>query len=108
MAVINEPRALRDGIGEALSAALGYELTVGEPRQLTGGASRQTWAADAHDAQGRSIPVVLRRDPPGQGDADRMRAWLGGQDVPIHVVAGAPGLRSVSLRLAGGGELVVE
>ena len=41
------------------------------------------------------------------GDPERMRAWLGGEDVPIRVVAGEPALRSVSLRLAGGGELIV-
>jgi catechol 2,3-dioxygenase-like lactoylglutathione lyase family enzyme len=41
------------------------------------------------------------------GDPDRMRAWLGGQDLPIRVVTGPPALRSVSLRLAGGGELAV-
>jgi hypothetical protein len=29
------------------------------------------------------------------------------QDLPIHVVTGPPALRSVSLRLAGGGELEV-
>jgi len=42
------------------------------------------------------------------GDPDRMRVWLGGQDLPIRVVTGPPALRSVSLRLAGGGELAVE
>jgi hypothetical protein len=41
------------------------------------------------------------------GDPEHMRAWLGGEDVPIRVVAGEPALRSVSLRLAAGGELVV-
>ncbi|PXW30642.1 UNVERIFIED_CONTAM: aminoglycoside phosphotransferase (APT) family kinase protein [Williamsia faeni] len=102
MAVNNGTRTLGDGIGEVLSTALGYELTVGEPRQLTGGASRQTWAADVHDAQGRSIPVVLRRDPPGQGDADRMRgeaaclrsAAAAGVPVPALLAAGdtAPGI----------------
>ncbi|WP_020106561.1 phosphotransferase family protein [Nocardia sp. 348MFTsu5.1] len=102
MAVNNGTPTLGDGIGEVLSAALGYELTVGEPRQLTGGASRQTWAVDVHDAQGRSIPVVLRRDPPGQGDADRMRgeaaclraAAAAGVPVPALLAAGdtAPGI----------------
>jgi hypothetical protein len=41
------------------------------------------------------------------GDADRMRRWLAGAEVPIGVVDGPPGVRSVSLRLTGGGELLV-
>ncbi|GAB2631167.1 phosphotransferase family protein [Prescottella soli] len=74
MAVTHVPGSLGDGIRVVLSDASGTEMTVGEPRQLTGGASRQVWAVDAHSADGRSLAVVLRRDPPGHGDADRMRA----------------------------------
>ncbi|MGW4478314.1 phosphotransferase [Rhodococcus triatomae] len=65
---------LRDGIGAILSEALGEDVTVDEPGRLTGGASRQVWAAQARTADGTVLPVVLRRDPPGHGDAARMRA----------------------------------
>ena len=41
------------------------------------------------------------------GDAERLDRWLGGAQVPIGVVDGPPGLRSVSLGLADGGELLV-
>ncbi|CAM3111334.1 phosphotransferase family protein [Prescottella defluvii] len=68
------PVSLGDGVRLTLREAFGTEVTVGEPRQLTGGASRQVWAIEVRDADGRSQEVVLRRDPPGHGDADRMRA----------------------------------
>lgn len=41
------------------------------------------------------------------GDADRLRAWLGGEDLPIRVVDGAPGLRAAALATADGGELLL-
>jgi hypothetical protein len=37
------------------------------------------------------------------GDEDRLRAWLGGADVPIRVVDGEPGVHAVALALADGG-----
>lgn len=40
------------------------------------------------------------------GVAGRLRAWLGGQDLPIDVVAGGePGINAVTLSLADGGDL---
>ncbi|MEV0358666.1 phosphotransferase [Nocardia sp. NPDC050697] len=83
---------LRAGV----SALLGTE--VGEPRQLTGGASRETWAFPGE------YPAVLRRDPPGHGDAARMRAEVAclraaaaaGVPVPAVLAAGdtAPGIEA--------------
>ncbi|MFC8042604.1 phosphotransferase [Nocardia sp. NPDC057353] len=83
---------LRAGV----AALLG--VPVGEPRQLTGGASRETWAFPGER------PAVLRRDPPGHGDAARMRAEVAclraaaaaGVPVPAVLAAGdtAPGIEA--------------
>ncbi|WP_068275426.1 phosphotransferase [Aldersonia kunmingensis] len=102
MAVIEATLSLAEGIREVLNATTGSKVTVGEARQLTGGASRQTWLVDTYDAQGQHVPVVLRRDPPGHGDADRMRAeaaclraaGVAGVPVPTVLASGdtAPGI----------------
>ncbi|WJJ12255.1 phosphotransferase [Prescottella equi] len=102
MAVTDAPSDLGNGIRLVLSDAFGTEMAVGEPRQLTGGASRQVWAVDARGADGRSQEVVLRRDPPGHGDAERMRAEVAclraaaaaGVPVPAVLASGdtAPGI----------------
>jgi aminoglycoside phosphotransferase (APT) family kinase protein len=47
-----------------LSDTLGLDVAVDGLRQLTGGASRQTWALDAVGADGSRRPLILRRDPP--------------------------------------------
>ena len=65
---------LADGIGAVLSDARGETVTVTDVHRLTGGASRQVWSVETHTPEGTAVPVVLRRDPPGHGDADRMRA----------------------------------
>ena len=41
------------------------------------------------------------------GDPERLADWLGGAEVPIHVVDGPPGVRSVTLDRPGAGPLVV-
>ncbi|WP_252189865.1 MULTISPECIES: phosphotransferase family protein [unclassified Rhodococcus (in: high G+C Gram-positive bacteria)] len=96
------PSTLQDGIRAVLNSVCGTVVTVGEPRQLTGGASRQVWAFDAEGPDGRPLPVVLRRDPPGHGDAARMRAEAAclraaaaaGVPVPTVLASGdsAPGI----------------
>jgi hypothetical protein len=40
------------------------------------------------------------------GDAERLRAWLGGEELPICVVTGDPGIRRVALATSDG-ELVI-
>jgi Glyoxalase-like domain len=40
------------------------------------------------------------------GDRDRLRAWLGGADLPIDVVDGEPGIRAVTLA-TGDGEMEI-
>ncbi|MDF3319962.1 phosphotransferase family protein [Rhodococcus sp. C3V] len=102
MAVTHAASSLSDGIRVALSDSFGDEITVGDPRQLTGGASRQIWAVDVRGVDGQSQDVVLRRDPPGHGDADRMRAEVAclraaaaaGVPVPTVLASGdaAPGI----------------
>ncbi|MHA4853416.1 phosphotransferase family protein [Rhodococcus sp. MSC1_016] len=103
MAMTDAPATtLADGIGSVLTAAYGTGTTVGEPRQLTGGASRQVWLVDAESPDGHPLPVVLRRDPPGHGDAARMRAEVAclratasaGVPVPTVLASGdtAPGI----------------
>lgn len=102
------------GIQAVLSAACGADITVGQPHRLTGGASRQTWAVDAYDTDYRALAVVLRRDPPGRGDTDRMHreaaclqaAAAAGVPVPAVLAAGdsAPGIDAPYLlmpRVAG-------
>ncbi|MEZ5152797.1 phosphotransferase family protein [Rhodococcus zopfii] len=74
MALTDSPITLADGIAAVLSDARGESVTVGDVHRLTGGASRQVWSVEAFDADGGPLPVVLRRDPPGHGDAQRMRA----------------------------------
>lgn len=89
------------GIAEILSAHWGAAVSVTNLRRLTGGASRQIWSFDAVHSEGTG-GYVLRRDPPGHGDAPRMRAEAAclraaraaGVPVPEVVVAAdtAPGL----------------
>jgi hypothetical protein len=40
------------------------------------------------------------------GDADRLDEWLGGDELPVRVVDGSPGIRAVAIATAGG-ELVI-
>ncbi|NDZ95235.1 phosphotransferase family protein [Streptomyces sp. SID6673] len=93
--------ALAAGIGAVLGEATGAEIVVDDVRRLTGGASRETWAARTHSDDGERT-VVLRRDPPGHGEPARMRAEAAclraaadaGVPVPRLIVAGddAPGI----------------
>jgi Glyoxalase-like domain len=41
------------------------------------------------------------------GDPGRLREWLGGADVPVRVIEGPHGVRSVSLRRSGGEPLTL-
>ena len=68
-----ESDSLARGIAEVLGAEWETAVEVSGLVRLTGGASRQTWAARV-SAHGRERYVVLRRDPPGHGDAARMGA----------------------------------
>ena len=59
-----------DDLAARLAAVLAP--AVGEPAveihglvRLSGGASRETWSFDARHPDGRTEPLILRRDPPG-------------------------------------------
>jgi aminoglycoside phosphotransferase (APT) family kinase protein len=62
---------LTAALAHRLSALRGADVTVDPPTRLTGGASRETWAFTAHDAD-RAHRLVLRRDPPGADRPDGM------------------------------------
>jgi aminoglycoside phosphotransferase (APT) family kinase protein len=56
---------LAQGLRAVVSDALGDHVTIGELQRLTGGASRETWSFEAAAGDGRTRPLILRRDPPG-------------------------------------------
>jgi aminoglycoside phosphotransferase (APT) family kinase protein len=58
------PAVLAEQLAAVLKDALGEAPVIEELRQLTGGASRQTWSFDAVGADGGRRPLILRRDPP--------------------------------------------
>ncbi|MEV0107837.1 phosphotransferase family protein [Nocardia sp. NPDC050799] len=102
MAVTTPSATLAEGVRAVLAAATGTELAGAEVRRLTGGASREIYAVRATDHTGREITAVLRRDPPGRGEIDRMRAEVAclraaataGVPVPEVLASGdtAPGI----------------
>jgi aminoglycoside phosphotransferase (APT) family kinase protein len=55
-----------DALARVIERVVGEPVDIEGLRRCSGGASRETWALDAHDRQGRIHPLVLRRDPPGQ------------------------------------------
>ena len=123
---------LADDDIEATAARLGLDVEPGSRTDPAGVQLR--WRGAGIDAEQREpwLPFFIAWDVPDElhpgggddpgsgprgvdgivsaevaGDPQRLRDWLGGAEVPIRVVEGPPGLRSVSLRVAGGGELVV-
>ena len=68
---------LEDQLRAVLCEALAQDMAVRDLRQLTGGASRQTWSFDAVGSDGSVRPLILRRDPPeapGEGMSIEARA----------------------------------
>ena len=121
---------LADDDIEATAARLGLEVEPGSRTTPDGRELR--WRSAGIDAERREpwLPFFIAWDVPAElhpgragagghtdvegivsaevaGDAGRLDRWLGGAPVPIGVVDGPPGLRSVSLGLADGGELLV-
>lgn len=66
--------ALAEGLADVLGTAWKQPVSVSDLRPLTGGASRQIWSFNATSEAVEMAPCVLRRDPPGHGDAARMRS----------------------------------
>jgi aminoglycoside phosphotransferase (APT) family kinase protein len=58
------PAVLADQLAAVLKDTLGEDVAIEGLRQLTGGASRQTWSFDAVSAGGSRRPLILRRHPP--------------------------------------------
>jgi hypothetical protein len=112
---------------DAVAARLGAEIEPGERVRPDGGVVR--WRRVDPSGRESWLPFFIAWDVapalhPGRaraghgvraeglawvevgGDAERLRAWLGGEDVPIRVVEGRPGVRRVAIATAGG-ELVI-
>ena len=121
---------LADDDIDATAARLGLEVEPGSRTTPDGRELR--WRGAGIDAESREpwLPFFIAWDVPAElhpgraavdgradvegivsaevaGDAGLLDRWLGGAQVPIGVVDGPPGLRSVSLGLAAGDELVV-
>lgn len=56
--------ALEHQLRAVVADALSQDVRIVALRQLTGGASRQTWSFDAITPAGDVQPLILRRDPP--------------------------------------------
>ncbi|WP_067674327.1 phosphotransferase family protein [Nocardia miyunensis] len=69
-----ESITLAEGVGAVLREATGRTIDSVSLRRFTGGASKQVYAVSARDDADEPVHAVLRRDPPGHGDATRMRA----------------------------------
>ncbi|MFW0784846.1 phosphotransferase family protein [Gordonia sp. CPCC 206044] len=105
---------LATGIAAVVGTALDEPGTVSDLTRLTGGASRETWSARVRFDSGAARDVVLRRDPPGLGEVERMAAEAAclraaaaaGVPVPELIASGddAPGIDSpflVTEKVAG-------
>jgi len=58
---------LASGLSHVLREAVGDPgVSVHGLRRLSGGASRETWSFDAVGGDGRVMPLIVRRDPPGR------------------------------------------
>jgi aminoglycoside phosphotransferase (APT) family kinase protein len=60
--------ALQERLERYLASRTGAASRVSGLRRMPGGASRETWAFDL-ELEGGSLPLVLRRDPPGRPSA---------------------------------------
>jgi len=74
-----------------------FFLTWDIPVELHPGRSRAT-----HGVRAEGIAWVEVG-----GDAERLREWLGGEELPIRVIEGEPGLRRVGVA-SSGREIVIE
>lgn len=72
---MSEARSLEAGLCAALRRQIPQLDGVSGLRRLSGGASQETWSFDAR-AAGETIPLVLRRKPPGQGSPTGLEVAL--------------------------------
>jgi aminoglycoside phosphotransferase (APT) family kinase protein len=67
---------LRAGLRAMAAAHLDGATEVSQPRRLSGGASQETWAFDAETPEG-SLPLILRRSPPGKQTTQLLGTSIG-------------------------------
>jgi catechol 2,3-dioxygenase-like lactoylglutathione lyase family enzyme len=115
---------------EGVAARLGLEVRPGERARPDGTVLRWRSAGADDPRRERWLPFFISWDLPPEmhpgrarsghgvhasriawvevaGDADRLREWLDGEELPIRVVDGPPGLRAVGHATTGGGELIL-
>jgi hypothetical protein len=115
---------------DAVAARLGLEIGSGSRTRPDGETLR--WRSAGLDDPRREpwMPFFLAWDVPDElhpgraragdgvraegiarveagGEAERLRAWLGGEELPVRVTEGEPGIRRVALATADG-EFVIE
>jgi catechol 2,3-dioxygenase-like lactoylglutathione lyase family enzyme len=114
---------------EDVAARLGLEVQPGERARPDGTVLRWRSAGVNDPSREAWLPFFITWDVPAElhpgrarsghgiratgiawvevsGDADRLLEWLGGEELPIRVVDGPPGLRAAGLATAGG-ELIL-
>ena len=124
--------SLADTDIEATALRLGLEVEDGSRIRPDGTIARWRAAGIEDDARAGWLPFfidwqVVAEDHPGRvavehrvaptgiarvefgGDPERLRAWLGADrdSLPIDLVEASPGLRAVTVALAGGAELTL-
>lgn len=116
---------------EATAARLGLAVEPGGRTRLDGAEVRWLGAGIEDPARAPWLPFFIAWDVPPElhparmeapphpsgalgiagvevgGDAETLRAWLGGGDLPIEVVGDEPGVRAVRLATSGGEPLVI-
>ncbi|HKE53764.1 MAG TPA: VOC family protein [Actinomycetota bacterium] len=115
---------------DAIASRLGLEVTAGSRTKPDGTVLRWRGAGLDDPRREPSMPFFLAWDVPGKlhpgrargghgvraraiawvevgGDAERLRSWLGGEELPIRVTDGEPGIRRVAIATSDS-ELVIE
>ena len=115
---------------DAIASRLGLEVTAGSRTKPDGTVLRWRGAGLDDPRREPSMPFFLAWDVPGElhpgraraghgvraraiawvevgGDAERLRSWLGGEELPIRVTDGEPGIRRVAIATSDA-ELVIE
>lgn len=79
---------MEEALAEMLAVPLDGAVTVSGLSRLAGGSSRETWSFSARRADGTTLRLVLRRDPPGAPTAGlaleaQLLAAADGAGVPV-------------------------
>jgi hypothetical protein len=105
---------------DAIASRLGLEVTAGSRTKPDGTVVRWRGAGLDDSRRQPSMPFFLAWDVPGElhpgraraghgvraqaiawvevgGDAERLRSWLGGEELPIRVTGSEPGIRRVAI-----------